>query len=52
MDFLLDLPKDITSAEFTGKTLDPKMDLPGYTFAGKGKIGKRIGRCQTGACGS
>jgi acetolactate synthase-1/2/3 large subunit len=27
---LLDLPKDITSAPFTGNTLDPAMDLPGY----------------------
>jgi len=27
---LLDLPKDITSAPFTGATLDPEMDLPGY----------------------
>ncbi|MCA9407600.1 MAG: biosynthetic-type acetolactate synthase large subunit [Candidatus Omnitrophica bacterium] len=28
---LIDLPKDITSAPFTGKSLDPNMDLPGYT---------------------
>ncbi|MBI4309593.1 MAG: biosynthetic-type acetolactate synthase large subunit [Candidatus Omnitrophica bacterium] len=27
---LVDLPKDITSAAFTGDTLDPDMDLPGY----------------------
>jgi len=27
---LIDLPKDITSAPFTGKSLDPEMDLPGY----------------------
>ncbi len=27
---LLDLPKDVTSAPFTGSTLDPEMDLPGY----------------------
>ncbi|MBI3314616.1 MAG: biosynthetic-type acetolactate synthase large subunit [Candidatus Omnitrophica bacterium] len=27
---LIDLPKDITSAPFTGDTLDPKMDIPGY----------------------
>jgi acetolactate synthase-1/2/3 large subunit len=34
----IDLPKDITSAPFTGDTLDPKMDLPGYTVPSKGKI--------------
>ena len=28
---LLDLPKDITSAPFTATTLDPAMDLAGYT---------------------
>jgi len=27
----IDLPKDVTSAPFTGKTLNPAMDLPGYT---------------------
>ncbi|MEI7997959.1 MAG: biosynthetic-type acetolactate synthase large subunit [Candidatus Omnitrophota bacterium] len=27
---LLDLPKDITSATFTGSSLDPEMDIPGY----------------------
>lgn len=27
---LIDLPKDVTSAPFTGETLDPPMDLPGY----------------------
>jgi acetolactate synthase-1/2/3 large subunit len=27
---LIDLPKDITSAPFTGTTLDPEMDIPGY----------------------
>lgn len=27
---LIDLPKDVTSATFTGDTLDPVMDLPGY----------------------
>ncbi len=27
---LIDLPKDITSAPFTGDTLDPEMDIPGY----------------------
>ncbi len=35
---LIDLPKDVTSASFTGDSLDPKMDLPGYTVPGKGKI--------------
>lgn len=35
---LLDLPKDITSAPFTGSTLDPAMDIPGYTVPAKGKI--------------
>ncbi len=30
---LLDLPKDITSAPFTGTTLDPDMDLPGYKIS-------------------
>ncbi len=34
----IDLPKDITSAPFTGKTLDPKMDLPGYKVPSKGKV--------------
>ncbi len=27
---LIDLPKDITSAPFTGDTLNPEMDIPGY----------------------
>src|SRR5580693_10662405 len=27
---LIDLPKDITSAPFTGDSLDPEMDIPGY----------------------
>ncbi len=27
---LIDLPKDITSAPFTGESLDPEMDIPGY----------------------
>jgi len=27
---VIDLPKDVTSGTFTGKTLTPKMDLPGY----------------------
>jgi len=33
---LIDIPKDISSAPFTGKTLDPEMDLPGYKVPGKG----------------
>ena len=33
---LIDLPKDITSAAFTG-SLNPPMDIPGYTFAADGK---------------
>ncbi|OGX05640.1 MAG: acetolactate synthase, large subunit, biosynthetic type [Omnitrophica WOR_2 bacterium GWA2_47_8] len=35
---LVDLPKDITSGPFTGKTLDPAMDIPGYKVAGKGNL--------------
>ncbi|MDO8580697.1 MAG: biosynthetic-type acetolactate synthase large subunit [Candidatus Omnitrophota bacterium] len=35
---LIDLPKDVTSAPFTGDTLDPKMDIPGYQVAGKGNL--------------
>jgi len=35
---LIDLPKDITSATFTGKTLDPEMDIPGYKIPGKGNL--------------
>lgn len=27
---LIDLPKDATAGQFTGKTLDPKMEIPGY----------------------
>src|SRR5258708_39898863 len=27
---LIDLPKDITSAPFSGDTLDPEMDIPGF----------------------
>ena len=34
---LIDLPKDVTSAPFTGKTLDPKMDIPGYKIPAKSK---------------
>ncbi len=34
---LLDLPKDITSGPFTGTTLDPEMDIPGYKIPGKPK---------------
>ncbi|HOW36530.1 MAG TPA: biosynthetic-type acetolactate synthase large subunit [Candidatus Omnitrophota bacterium] len=29
---LIDLPKDVTSGPFTGISLDPAMDLPGYKF--------------------
>ena len=32
---LIDLPKDITSAAFTGTTLDPEMDIPGYKLPAK-----------------
>ena len=32
---LLDLPKDITSAPFTGSSLDPEMDIPGYKVPSK-----------------
>ncbi|MCA9406006.1 MAG: biosynthetic-type acetolactate synthase large subunit [Candidatus Omnitrophica bacterium] len=35
---LIDLPKDITQGEFTGKTLDPEMDIPGYKTADKGSL--------------
>jgi len=35
---LIDLPKDVTSAPFTGSSLDPAMDLPGYTIPGKGNL--------------
>lgn len=34
---LIDLPKDITSGPFKG-SLNPKMDIPGYTIPGKGKL--------------
>ncbi len=34
---LIDLPKDVTSATFTGTTLDPKMDIPGYKIPAKPK---------------
>ncbi len=33
---LIDLPKDITSATFTGDLSDTQMDIPGYTFATHG----------------
>ena len=33
----IDLPKDVTAAPFTGGSLDPKMDIPGYHVPGKGK---------------
>lgn len=32
---LIDLPKDVTSAPFNG-SLNPKMDIPGYSVPGKG----------------
>ena len=32
---LIDLPKDITSGPFTGTTMDPEMDLPGYKVSDK-----------------
>ena len=35
---LIDLPKDLTQGEFTGKTLDPEMDIPGYKTADKGSL--------------
>src|SRR3989338_1549612 len=34
---LIYLPKDVTSAPFTGDTLDPKMDIPGYSVPAKPK---------------
>ena len=30
---VIDLPKDITAGPFTGKTLNPKMDIPGYKIS-------------------
>lgn len=35
---LVDLPKDVTSAPFTGSSLNPPMDLPGYSVPGKGRL--------------
>src|SRR3989338_7212057 len=35
---LIDLPKDITSAPFTGSSLNPPMDLPGYHVPDKGRL--------------
>ena len=35
---LIDLPKDVTSAPFTGRSLNPPMDLPGYHVPGKGRL--------------
>ncbi len=32
---LIDLPKDITSAPFSGDSLDPEMDIPGYKIPAK-----------------
>ena len=34
---LIDLPKDVTSAPYSG-SMNPKLDLPGYEFPGKGKL--------------
>ncbi len=35
---LIDLPKDVTSAPFTGNSLNPPMDLPGYKVPDKGRL--------------
>jgi len=35
---IIDLPKDITAGPYSGGTLNPPLDLPGYKVAGKGKI--------------
>jgi len=35
---LVDLPKDVTSGPFTGRSLNPEMDLPGYTVPSKGNL--------------
>ena len=35
---LIDLPKDVTSGPFTGGSLNPPMDLPGYKLPGKGRL--------------
>lgn len=35
---LIDLPKDISSAPFTAQTINPPMDLPGYSVAAKVNI--------------
>lgn len=32
---LIDLPKDVTSGPFTGDSLDPAMDIPGYKIPSK-----------------
>ncbi len=32
---LIDLPKDVTSGPFTGESLDPVMDIPGYKIPSK-----------------
>ncbi len=34
---LIDLPKDVTSNAFTGSSLNPKTDLPGYDIPAAGK---------------
>lgn len=47
----IDLPKDVTSAPFTGDTLDPKMDIPGYKLPPKPKTAdiKKIAKAFKGA---
>jgi len=35
---LVDLPKDITAGPYSGGSLNPKMDLPGYHVPGKPKL--------------
>lgn len=35
---VVDLPKDIVANPYTGGTLNPEMDLPGYSFPTKGNL--------------
>ncbi len=35
---LIDLPKDVTSGPFTGDSLDPAMDIPGYKIPSKPSV--------------
>ena len=35
---LIDLPKDVTAGPFTAKTLNPPMDLPGYSVPAKANM--------------